>query len=190
MHALRMWRHGDPLSNLPPKYTEAPIPGHLVVVEGIECWSTPMAGILANGREFIVDLQDRSLVEPHRWHISNHGYAARHDGPKKVQIHQLLLIVEDGFEVDHKNRNKLDDRRSNLRPAEHFKNCFNCNLRRNKTSRFRGVFLDKRRSVWRAEIRSNGRTVFIGSFKNEEDAALAWNEAALERGEFAVFNSV
>lgn len=190
MHAQRMWKHGDVAADLPPMFKDLPIPGHSIVVEGVECWAVPMGGTMAAGREFIVDLCDRPLVDPYRWHISTHGYATRHDGPSKIQIHQILLQVEDGFEVDHENRNRLDNRRCNLRPSTHQKNTFNSNLRKHKTSRFRGVHWDSSRQRWTAVIQRNGTAFHIGRFVSEEQAALKWNEMALERGEFAVFNTV
>lgn len=189
MHWLRWYRHGDPLANLPNGYKDLPLIGHPVTVEGEECWAMPLSGEKANGRETIVDLGDRWLVDPYRWHCS-YGYAARHEGQTKILLHQMIIEVPDGCEPDHKNRNRLDNRRCNLRPSRHFQNCFNGTLRKHKTSRYRGVFWASGKARWTAKIRDESVNVHLGHFRNEEDAARAWNLAVANRGEFALFNEV
>lgn len=187
MHYQRLVKKGDALLHLPPMYTEVPRTGHVVIVDGVECWAVP----LKTGEETIVDLCDRPIVEPYLWHMGTHGYATRHEGDHKVYVHQTLPIdVPEGMEVDHKNRNKLDNRRCNLRPALHFQNC--CNTvwaLPHKTSRFRGVTWDKSKRKWAAQIKSRGATKHLGRFDSEEQAARIWDEAARSsRGEFALTN--
>jgi hypothetical protein len=92
-------------------------------------------------------------------------------------------------DVDHINRDKLDDRWCNLRLATRSQNSANVALRPNSTSGFIGVTFDKARDKWRAQIRIAGRKVNLGRFASAEEAARAYDAAALkEFGEFAELN--
>lgn len=185
MHYLRKWRTGDAKPDLPHGYRSAPRPGREVVVEGVTCWAVP-----AGDTEAIVDMQDREIADSHIWHVS-HGYATTRMGRHLVKLHQLIFTPEEGLQPDHKNRNRLDNRRTNFRSATQSNNIFNSKLRARKTSRFRGVSWFKPKQRWAATIRTNGRNVCLGYFRDERDAAMKWNQvAAAERGEFAVLNPV
>ncbi|MGH0943809.1 AP2/ERF family transcription factor [Bacillus mycoides] len=61
----------------------------------------------------------------------------------------------------------------------------------NSSSKYKGVSWDKSREKWRAAIMSNGKTMHLGRYDNEDDAALAYNEAAIELfGEHAFQNKI
>jgi hypothetical protein len=94
------------------------------------------------------------------------------------------------MEVDHVNGDGLDNRRSNLRVCTHAENARNQSSRtRMSTSRFRGVVWAKDRRKWRAMIGDNGRTVHLGNFTDEIEAAQAYDRAAREMyGAFARLN--
>jgi hypothetical protein len=85
-----------------------------------------------------------------------------------------------GLLVDHRNSNGLDNRRANLRLATHTQNMHNCRKRKNATSRFIGVWLDKKRKLWESAIMNDGKKIFLGRFKTDIDAARAYDKAALE----------
>jgi hypothetical protein len=95
-----------------------------------------------------------------------------------------------GFLVDHKNLNTLDNTRTNLRLATRSQNMFNRNkIKSNTSSRFRGVCFDKRRKKWCAYITVEGKRIWLGTFDNEIDAAMAYDAAAKKyHGEFARLN--
>lgn len=108
-------------------------------------------------------------------------------GGKKtpVLLHRYLL-GEPPEEVDHCNGDGLDNRRENLRKATHRQNMMNSSSRKG-SSRFKGVSWG--RDCWIAMIRDNYRTVHLGGFAIEEDAARAYDEAARRlHGEFARVN--
>lgn len=92
-------------------------------------------------------------------------------------------------DVDHINRDKLDDRWCNLRLATRSQNSANVALRRHSTSGFIGVTFDKPRNKWRAQIRIDGRKVNLGRYVTAEEAARVYDAATLkEFGEFAELN--
>jgi hypothetical protein len=98
-----------------------------------------------------------------------------------------------GRVVDHRNNDGLDNRRANLRPATQSQNMINRPKKPNTASKYRGVRWDKSRNLWYSEIhfRYKGRRIrkFLGRFKNEIDAAKAYDEAAKKyHGEFARLN--
>ena len=89
------------------------------------------------------------------------------------------------MQVDHKNRNGLDNRRDNLRLATHGQNL--ANSKTHSESGFKGVEKNKHRFY--ASISIDGKTKKLGGYDTPEEAARAYDEAALEQfGEFARIN--
>lgn len=113
------------------------------------------------------------------------GTVKQPDGRRRrIRLHTFLT----GWPlVDHINGDGLDNRRRNLRPATTAQNIANQRLHVNNTSGFKGV--TRRGTLWRAYICPNRRTIWLGTFTTPEDAARAYDEAALEFfGEFARTN--
>jgi hypothetical protein len=104
-------------------------------------------------------------------------------------MHRVILGAKNGQFVDHLNRDTLDNRRQNIRLTTINHNNHNrVKGFRNKTG-FRGVSFSEGNKRWRASIRDNGRTRYLGCFGSPEDAAKAYDEAALQiYGEHAVTN--
>lgn len=96
--------------------------------------------------------------------------------------------------IDHINRNTLDDRIENLRAATSSQNQANRPKLVNKTSIYKGVSFTTIRSkygYWTCLIYLNGKSIFIGRFKDEKLAALAYNKEAVKIfGEFAILNII
>jgi AP2 domain len=148
--------------------------------------------------ECLIDSSDYPLVKDYRWHIlkvAHLRYAVasvrKPDGKQgAVLLHRI--VMPDAELIDHKNRNGLDDRRENLRPATRLQNTGNTRKpTHGKTSKFKGVFWDKGRDKFGACISVENRNVNLGRFSSEEEAALAYNAAAEIRfGSFAVPNQV
>lgn len=148
---------------------------------------------LSKGAFAIVDAEDADAILSFRWQVTNHGYACRGDysgGTKRVVLmHQQILGVVDGMQVDHIDHVRLNNRRKNLRHATRPQNRWNACMRSNNTSGFRGVTWHARRRKWRAEIRVGQQRRSLGLFANAEDAARAYDAAAHElHGEFASVN--
>ncbi len=116
---------------------------------------------------------------------------------KGVRCSHLVLPCPKGFVIDHINRNSLDNRRCNLRVATSRQNSMNRNkiTRGITTSKYKGVYRkpikESRRKPWAARISVDGKLCSPKYFSTEEEAALRYNEWALELyGEFAVLNQV
>lgn len=98
---------------------------------------------------------------------------------KDTQIHQLVAIaflnhVPCGFDivVDHINNNKLDNRLVNLQLISQREN--SNKDRKNESSKYRGVTWDKKAKRWLSQIQVNGKKVYLGRFKSEEEASVAY----------------
>lgn len=110
---------------------------------------------------------------------------------RTIYLHRLLLGVTDPHvEVDHVNRDGLDNRRSNLRVCSRSQNRYNITKRAHCKSRFKGVTLTQgERHPWRARVRCSGKVVFDARFATEVDAAMAYDAVAQRwHREFACVN--
>lgn len=148
--------------------------------------------------EAVVDDADAPVVLGFKWYplVKKNGrvYAranACKAGGKKatsVFMHRLVAGAGPGVQVDHLNRDGLDNRRVNLRLCGPEGNARNKKKQDGCESRFKGVSRGSR--VWRARITVCGRTQHLGVFDTEESAALAYDAAARRFfGEFARLNS-
>lgn len=98
-----------------------------------------------------------------------------------ILLHRFLCDAPKGMVVDHINRDTLDNRRSvNLRVITDAQNKQNTKRRKNGSSQFRGVSKDKRSGRWRAQIKINGKAIYLGSYELEIDAAKAAREVRLK----------
>lgn len=110
----------------------------------------------------------------------------------RTPLHRIITDCPEGLNVDHINGNKLDNRRENLRICTQSQNTMNrgkANM--TSTSRFKGVCWEKQKSRWRAVIYKGGKRKHLGYYRDEEDAARAYNDAVEEiHGEFGVKNVI
>jgi hypothetical protein len=84
----------------------------------------------------------------------------------------LVLYLPES-DVDHINRNKFDNRKSNLRSVSRSINCQNTHKRKNVSSNYKGVSWKSSHNCWVCSITKNRKTKFLGHFKTEEEAAAA-----------------
>ncbi len=130
----------------------------------------------------LVDDEDADLVGGVRWHLYQ-GYARRslNSGPTGKRVvrpllmhrHILGLVPGDGLTVDHINRNRLDNRRENLRVVTYAQNMQNRPSHAGASSPYRGVSWSKAQRLWVAHARIDKVLHHIGSFADEVEAARA-----------------
>ena len=144
---------------------------------------------LLHGNYAIVDVDCLSLVTPHRWYYNTRyvvAFVVENSSRRVIRMHNIVRPPKEGFQNDHRNRNPLDNRRSNLRDATNSQNVFNTRMLPANKSGFRGVCWHKRNNKWIAQSRLNGRIVHLGYFTNKDEAYAAYVKFNREqRGEFA-----
>lgn len=152
---------------------------------------------LGDGRSVIADIADRDLLAGFAWVCSgtvDRPYAIAHRGKMHLYMHRLIAGAGPKEVVDHINRDTLDNRASNLRiadPSQNGANRIGDRRRFGTSSSYKGVSWDKSRNKWQAMIHVNGRTRALGRFALEDDAAKAYNAAAIDAwGEFARLNDI
>jgi hypothetical protein len=141
---------------------------------------------LTQGYTTLLDFSDWINICGMCWSYQHQGYAQSNDNSVLRRLHREIL----GYSrADHANRNKLDNRRCNLRPASPTENGRNKGPQSNNKSGFKGVYWSTRDKVWIARIRFEGKDITLGYFDNAAVAAKAYDLAAKEYfGEFAYLN--
>jgi hypothetical protein len=150
---------------------------------------------LTQGQVALVDDADYEWLSAFKWYASKTRsgdyYAVRNvraGGQRRTfRLHQAILPGVP--EVDHRNQDKLDNQRHNLREATRAQNQANKGVGSTNTSGFKGVYWHKHAGKWRALIWSGGRQRQIGSFETSKEAAEAYDRAAIKTfGSFAYLN--
>jgi len=110
----------------------------------------------------VCDLEDWNRLKLKCWGLNGKGYASCsvHKG-KSLLFHREVMNNPNGVWVDHRDRNRLDCRKSNLREATPLLNAINFTLKKNNTSGHSGVYFDKESSKWRASIRFNNKKYYL-----------------------------
>jgi hypothetical protein len=156
---------------------------------------------LTQGKFAQVDDEDYEWLNQFKWHAHKDKstfYAMGYINGKNTLMHRLILkITNPKIQGDHRDRNVLNNQRNNIRIATHSQNKVNGVSYKNSSSKFRGVGLYKMNNgfkdyeYWRASIQKDGKLMRLGLFKNETDAAMAYNKKATELfGEFANLNII
>jgi hypothetical protein len=147
---------------------------------------------LANGKVTIVSPADYPKLNRYHWFALNDHrryYAVRVENKKLIRMHRQILNAPQGLLCDHINHDTLDNRRCNLRLCTAVENCRNRRPSRNSRSSYKGVTFHRRNKKWLARILHNGRRLHIGCYEYELDAAIAYDDTAIELfGEFAYLN--
>ena len=148
---------------------------------------------LTQGKLAQVDDADYDWLNQWKWYYLSSGYAARDiivNHKKTCILMHVAISREMGFSSpDHKNRNRLDNRRENLRPASRAQQRQNTGLRSDNISGYKGVSWKASRKRWTADITVAGKHIYLKSCRTPEEAAKHYDVAALKYfGEFANLN--
>jgi hypothetical protein len=151
--------------------------------------------ILISGSTIFIDSDDFEKFNKYSWHIFRRegktSYARTDaigaDGHwHALYLHRLITDAKPGQYIDHKNRNGLDCRKSNLRFCSMRENALNQKIRTTNTSGYKGVTHSRNNKRWIAQTKLYGKRIYIGIFDTKEEAAKAYADYAFANfGEFA-----
>lgn len=153
---------------------------------------------LSKGKFAIIDAQDADYINQWKWTYLSSGYAFRRkylgvvDGKEQseyILMHRLLMDCPEGYEVDHINHNRLDNRKSNLRIVTRAQNTHNAGIRSDNTSGHKNIYWYKAYKKWMVTVGANGKSHFIGYYDKLDEAVEA-KKLAIKRlhGEYANVN--
>lgn len=152
---------------------------------------------LSNGKVALVDDEDFEWLNQWKWSASiqgRHFYAVRAIQKEyvrtKIYMHRFIMDALPGDFIDHIDRDPLNNQRNNLRTCTWAENQRNKSRKNNSKSKYIGVH-PVPSGKWIAQMTHNGKHQFIGTYKSEEDAAVAYNEMKIKlHGEFCNLNTI
>jgi hypothetical protein len=152
--------------------------------------------------EVLIDDEDYENISKYKWYVLYNGFnlyvATKLKDKSHIYMHRLIMKINGGdrtIQVDHINRDSLDNRKCNLRLATNGQNNVNKPISsRKKSVKFKGVSYypnERREKKYLARICVNLKQMNLGWYICAEEAALAYNNAASKYfGEFAYLNVV
>ena len=154
---------------------------------------------LTQGKVALVDDDMYEYLNQWKWHVckdANNFYAYRNiknlnGNYVKISMHRFIMKPAKGYVVDHVNHFTLDNQKENLRICTHSQNAMNRGAQSNNKTGHKGVSYEKKLNKFKVQIRVNKKNITIGYYINLNDAAKAYNSAALKyHGEFAQLNVI
>lgn len=137
----------------------------------------------------IIDLEDLSLIKEYKWYLNRvNNFVYADTGSNSLYIHRLLMnvVFDNNFYVDHVDRNRLNNKRLNLRVCSNIENCRNRGKKGDCSSEYIGISWVKDKKRWFSYIWIEYKRISLGKYKTIEGALIARLKAELKYfGEFA-----
>lgn len=136
----------------------------------------------SSNKEMICDIESWEILKYMCWRISEKGYAKSikvENGINKVfMAHRIIVGAKEGDIVDHINRDRLDNRRKNLRIVNAYANAINRKLKKENKTGYAGVRRQKK--SWIASITIDGKWTTLGHYNTFEEAVEARRNAEIK----------
>lgn len=150
---------------------------------------------LGNNIYTVVDDEDFALLKRYTWRLQKtrwNMYAKACVDGSSVLLHRLVMAAPCNIEVDHKDRDGLNNTKANLRLCSSTQNKYNTKVRCDNKTGYKGVYYNKRDNKYYAMIKPpENRRWYLGGYDSPEEAARAYNVAAEGLfGEFAYLNVI
>lgn len=149
----------------------------------------PLTGKSGKGQYALVDDDDFERVSKHGWWLHKYGYPTTRIAGKNISLHRYVMNAQPGQYIDHKNLNRLDNHKDNLRFCSWRENLSNSAPRYGR--KYKGVYFEKtgKPRCWHAKINHNGKQISFGRYLTEIEAARAYDGNIVDyKGEFAWLN--
>ncbi|RPI95541.1 MAG: hypothetical protein EHM40_03005 [Chloroflexi bacterium] len=153
---------------------------------------------LSQGKSAIVDDEDYEGLMRWKWGAHyvrkyNEWSVVRSEhkltGRKFIYIHRQIMNAPGGMEVDHKDGNRFNNQKSNLRLCSHQQNMFNRRPQKGSVSIYKGVSWHKGNQKWQARITVSGKPIHLGYYGSEIEAAKTYDDSAIKYyGDYAYLN--
>lgn len=132
-------------------------------------------GIMPDSKSFYFDKEFNEIIQNNCWHYAD-GYM---HSTKLGLMHRLFINIEDGYEADHINRNRLDNRKWNLREVTRQENMKNKSIYKSNSSGYSGVKWNKKLNKWQVQITVDKKRIHLGVFEDVQSAIFARKKAEL-----------
>lgn len=138
-------------------------------------------GITHRGDRFIIDLEDYESVNKYCWRLDRNGYVVannKNTTNKTIRMHRIIMNANDTEIIDHKDWDKSNNKKSNLRKCTRSENNVNIKRKKNNSSGYTGIHKNACGN-WVVNIAFNNQRVYLGTYKSFEDAITIRNNAEL-----------
>jgi hypothetical protein len=138
---------------------------------------------LTKSKYAIVDDDYFEYLNQWKWYCNFYDYAVREIGgsknKKRIYMHRLVNNTPENYLTDHINRNRLDNRKINLRTVNPTASILNRGINKNNTSGHKGIIWRKDTKSWSARIKTNYKEIYLGCYKDIKEAIKARKKAEL-----------
>jgi len=134
----------------------------------------------------IIDKNDYGVIKNYKWHKNSSGYCVSTKDKKEIRLHRLILNNPNKL-VDHIDRNKLNNKKNNLRTACYSLNGYNRKKMITNRSGITGVFYNKRKNTWIARITVNNKIIQLKETVNKNIAILERKKAEIKYFGFNIY---